>query len=89
MIVDVLEPWLRKRWPDYKPTRCMQGMYGLVFVLEAKENNVSPQRFCVKTLNPEKLKPGGRDLKRLFEREVRLWLNIPFHYHPLRPFFYA
>ncbi|QXD16783.1 protein kinase [Rhodocaloribacter litoris] len=84
MIVEVLESWLRKRWPDYyEPTRHMQGTYGLVFVLEAKKSNVSPQRVCVKTLNPAKLKPGGRDLKHLFEREMRLWLNIPFHYHVL------
>jgi len=83
MSVEVLESWLRKRWLDYEPTRHMQGTYGLVFVLEAKKSNVFPQRFCVKTLNPEKLKPGGRDLKRLFEREMRLWLDIPHHYHVL------
>lgn len=84
MIVETLESWLLERWPaHYEPTRHIEGTYGLVFVLEAKASNVSPQRFCVKTLNPEKLIPGGRDLKRLFEREMRLWLSIPPHYHVL------
>ena len=78
-----LESWLHNRRPDFKVTRHIQGTYGVVFVLQAKESNVSPQRFCVKTLNPEKLKPGGRDVKRLFQREMRLWLKMPFHPHVL------
>lgn len=82
-IVESIKSWLCKRWPAYEPMRHIEGTYGLVFVVEAKESNVSPQRFCVKTLNPEKLKPGVHDLRRLFEREMRLWLNIPTHYHVL------
>lgn len=84
MIVDIIGSWLRERWADdYEPKRYIYGTYGLVYILESKETTVSPHAFCVKTLNPEKLKPGGLDLKRLFEREMRLWLNIPFHYHVL------
>jgi serine/threonine protein kinase len=83
MIVKVLESWLSRRWSHYKPTRHMRGTYGLVFVLEATKGNVTPQRICVKTLNPEKLKISRRDVKSLFERELRLWLNIPFHSHVL------
>jgi hypothetical protein len=79
MIVEALDSWLCRRWPYYAPTTHIEGTYGLVFNLEAMDPNISPRKCCVKTVNPAKLKPGGRELKQLFQREMRLWLNIPFH----------
>jgi len=86
VIVDVLRSWLSLRFPEYEPTGHIEGTYGIVLILEAKEatrGNVYPLKFCVKTWNPAKLKPTGHDLGGLFEREMRLWLSIPFHYHVL------
>nr|EES53782.1 MAG: protein kinase [Leptospirillum ferrodiazotrophum] len=84
MIVETLRSWLCDRWPDYyRPTRELEGFYGLVFILEARETNIFPEKFCVKTMKPDKLRFSERDIKGLFEREMRLWLGIPFHPHVL------
>lgn len=84
MAVEILESCLRERWPTHpEPTRHLEGPYGLVFVLEASHQPVVPRKFCVKTLDPEKLQPGGRVPKRLFERAISPWRNVPFHCHVL------
>lgn len=54
-----------------------------MFILETTETNVSPRKFCAKTVNPAKFSRAGRDVRALFEREMRLWLSIPFHYNAL------
>jgi serine/threonine protein kinase len=83
MIIELLEVWLQQRWSTHRPTRHMVGTYGLVFVLEAKATNITPEKFCIKTINPAKWEPGDRNVTTLFEREMRLWLKVPHHSHVL------
>lgn len=83
-MIESLKSWLYNRWPDYETTRYIEGTYGLVFVLEPRVSYVDQRPFCIKTVNPRKIKPSGRDIRRLFEREIRIWLNIPPHYHVLQ-----
>jgi serine/threonine protein kinase len=80
MILETLRSWICERFPRYSCAKEIAGPYGLVLVMEATEANVSPRKFCVTTINPAKFSPGVRDLKALFHHEMRLWLNVPFHY---------
>ena len=79
-MMSALRLYLDLRGSRYTPTKQIEGTYGLVFVMETAETNVFPARWCAKTINPEKFS-NKRDIVALFKREMRLWLNIPPHYH--------
>jgi hypothetical protein len=56
------------------------GTFGQVWVMAATSPYMTPQRSAWKTVNPQKLvDTQGEELVPIFEREMRLWLHLPYH----------
>jgi len=81
-VSDVVRAWLDRRFSGnaYKVVRTIAGTYGVVWILETERTNVSSDRFAVKSFDPTKLlNKIDADVRTLFERELALWLRVPFH----------
>ena len=82
-----IQNFLQQRFRRYFVSGICDGTYGTVYILEESKDSsfsISPKKFCVKTINPEKIKLKGKsDLKSLFERELRIWLRLPNHLNVL------
>jgi len=83
-----VEDWLNRRWPEHYQVETLRpGTYGAVWVMSASGANIFPEKFALKTLNlNRKQERPDRDLdiKGLFERELRVWLDLPGHYNVVR-----
>lgn len=58
--------------------------------MSSEKANLSPPVFALKMMKPDGPGKGPIDLRDLFERELRLWLGVPYHFNvvlALRPEF--
>jgi serine/threonine protein kinase len=80
---DRVRKWLNRRWFEHYQVEALRfGTYGTVWVMSANAANIYPHKFALKTLNlNRKQARHHRDLdnKGLFERELRVWLDVPGH----------
>jgi hypothetical protein len=80
-----LRNWLEQRIRGYEVDgEPCAGTYGQVWLMRAEERNIHPQRFALKTLDPDKLSHAlDEQSLRTFEREIRIWLSLPTHQNVL------
>lgn len=75
---------LERRSPGYHVIEERPGTYGVVFVLQS-DRPQTPEKFCLKTLSLQRMESqtDDKDTRALFEREINLWLSIPYHLNVL------
>src|SRR5690242_1066702 len=75
-----LSEWLNNSCGDYRVSgEPRPGTFGQVWVMEATWDRMTPQKNARKTINPQKLGGARGDLVSIFEREMHLWLHLPYH----------
>jgi serine/threonine protein kinase len=85
--IDSLREWITLKFNDYVIDGTpVNGTYGLIWFIKAKESNVHPQARALKTLNPDDL----TDLSNLqdvvyLEREFRMWMELKPTYNVINP----
>lgn len=82
---DLLKNWLQSRFDGFEVQGApREGTYGQVWLMRATDQNTVPKRFALKTLDPRKLvQTLDEHMLRNFERELRLWLALPYHFNVL------
>lgn len=80
-----LSHYLQQRFPDFRQEGDPRtGCFGLVVIMKAVRANIGPQRFAVKTVGPHGLQRcGDAIIRKVFERELRVWLRLPSHHNVL------
>lgn len=83
-----IRSWLEGRFLGYRVTEDSprRGTYAVVWILAAEDSRAHARKFALKTLAEDR-KPRGREprtIRELFVRELRLWLELPGHYHVTR-----
>jgi len=68
-MIDTIRSYLDQRGLPYTPTKQIEGMYGIVLILEATKSNVSPKKWSAKTLNPGRLFKNQRNIQALFNEK--------------------
>src|SRR5438105_959386 len=78
-----LRNWLELQYADYETEHTpVHGTYGLIWFLQAKRDNIHPQSFAVKTLEPESLTSQSKNMDIVhLRREFRMWLALPPTYN--------
>src|ERR1019366_7057393 len=75
-----LTDWLNAHWDYQVHGEPRHGTFGQVWVTGAPRDRMFPKRVARKTINPQKLAAAnGDDLVSIFEREMHLWLHLPYH----------
>ncbi len=75
--------WLQDRFGEhgFRVVETRTGTYGIVFIMESDQENLSPKKFALKTFDPDRAPSELAAIgpRRLFERELRIWLKLPLH----------
>lgn len=76
-----LREWLVKNYPKYAVSdQPVNGTYGIIWFLKAKETNSIPRFLAVKTIDPENgIQPNFRSDVDVLRREFQMWLMLPRH----------
>jgi serine/threonine protein kinase len=80
---DVVGCWLQQHYgkTHFGFERLAEGTYGCVWIFKALQPNVIPSGFAAKTFRVPEANTSPIDVKKLFEREIGLWVRIPPHFN--------